>query len=126
MPRFLADAASYSLSLGQAQTARRLFEAVCLLVPSSPVGGTGLAESQLALGEPRLAERAARGAARLVADRTPTALAYVTLARALAALGDPAQARIQLERAAEIDPEGGGGRLARAELEKPATPVTSD
>lgn len=118
MPRFLADAAYFSLSLKQPQTARTLFEAVCLLAPKSPVGHTGLAEALLACSEPRQAERAARRATRMIAGRPETATAYVTLGRAFLAQGRRVEGLRQLARAQWIDPAGGGGQTAAEELEK--------
>ena len=108
MPRFLADAAYASLTFGKHETARRLFEAVGLLTPTSPVGPTGLSVSLLALGQPRPAERAARRGCRMIADRTTTAAAYLALARALNAQNKPDEAARQWRRAAEIDPSGCG------------------
>jgi len=124
LPRFLAEAGLFSLESSAPRTARTMFEAVRVLAPRSPVGETGLAEALLRLGETRRAERAARRATRLVADRSTTASAYITLGKCQWHLGEHDRARQTWARARVIDPEGGAGRSAVELLERADTPGT--
>ncbi len=124
LPRFLADAGFVALESASPQTARAIFEAVCVVAPRSPVGGTGLAEALLQLGETRRAERAARAASRLIADRTTTAGAYLTLGKCRWHLGDHGAAKLAWADARVIDPTGPAGDEAAVLLERSDTPET--
>ncbi|MGA9525205.1 MAG: tetratricopeptide repeat protein [Myxococcaceae bacterium] len=110
----LLEAGYLWMDMGQFDKAREVFQGAATLMPKSEVPQLALGTLELAQGRHDKALQSYRAAQRL-APKAGLPRAHV--AEALLFLGKTDEALKELKAAIDADPEGDGGRLAKALLE---------
>ena len=110
----LLEAGYIWLDMGKADKAREIFSGVAALMPKSEVPHLGLGSAELAQGHYDKALQAYRAAQRLAPK---SALPRAHAGEALLFMGKDGEALKELKAAVDLEPNGDGGRLAKALLE---------
>lgn len=110
----LLEAGYVWMDMGQFDKAREVFQGAAVLMPKSEVPQLALGTLEFAQGRHEKALQAYRAAQRL-APRSGLPRAHA--AEALLFMGKGDEAAKELKAALELDPEGDGGRFARALVE---------
>lgn len=119
----LLEAGYVWLDMGKWDKARDVFSGVAALMPKSEVPHIGMGSVEIAQGRFDKALQAFRAAQRL-APRAGLPRAHA--GEALLFMGKPNEAMKEFKAACELDPEGDGGKLARALLEAKEAGVFAD